>query len=232
MVFLTGDIHGRADRLEETARPILTKEDVLILLGDVGANYFRDWRDRYTKTCLGAIKATVLCIHGNHEARPHTVSSYKEKVWNGGIVWYEEEFPNLLFAKDGEIFEIEGLRYLALGGAYSVDKEYRLARGYKWWSDEQPSDEIKVYVNQRIASKKVDIVLSHTCPLRYIPIEMFLPGVNQSKVDQSTEEWLGEIESQIDYKAWFCGHWHTNKKVDRMHFLFNEWEHIDGTFAQ
>ena len=30
-----------------------------------------------------------------------------------------------------------------LGGAYSVDKYYRLMRGFNWWPDEQPSDEIK-----------------------------------------------------------------------------------------
>ena len=159
--------------------------------------------------------------------RPHTIPSYKEKEWNGGIVWYEEEFPNLLFAKDGEVYEIENRRYLALGGAYSVDKFYRLEKGYGWWSNEQPSEETKSSVNEKLASLEVDIVLSHTCPYRYIPTEMFLPFIDQSTVDQSTEEWLGEIESRINYKAWFCGHWHIDKRIDKMHFLFNGWESVE-----
>ena len=24
--------------------------------------------------------------------------------------------------------------------------------------------------------------------------------------------------------AWFCGHWHTNKRIDKMHFLFHQFE--------
>jgi len=27
-------------------------------------------------------------------------------------------------------------------------------------------------------------------------------------VDKSTEIWLDEIEEQLDYKKWYCGHYH------------------------
>lgn len=33
-----------------------------------------------------------------------------------------------------------------MGGAYSIDKMFRLIYGYGWWGDEQPSEEIKQYV--------------------------------------------------------------------------------------
>ena len=155
---------------------------------------------------------------------PANIPTYKTKEWNGGIVWYEDEYPNLLFAKDGEIYTLNGLNYLAIGGAYSVDKFYRVARGYGWWVDEQPSDEIKRYVEKQLRTHKVDIVLSHTCPGKYIPTEMFLPTIDQSAVDHSTEEWLDKIEDSLDYRAWYCGHWHTDKRVDRMHFLYHGFE--------
>lgn len=32
---------------------------------------------------------------------------------------------------------------MVIGGAYSVDKEYRQKLGYGWWEDEQPNQEIK-----------------------------------------------------------------------------------------
>lgn len=41
--------------------------------------------------------------------------------WNGGKVWVQEKYPQLLFTKDGEIYTIDGKRYIAIGGAYSVD---------------------------------------------------------------------------------------------------------------
>ena len=53
---------------------------------------------------------------------------------------------------------------------------------------------------------------------------MFLPMIDQSSVDNSTEAWLDRIEDRIHYKAWFCGHWHTDKRIDKMHFLFHSFE--------
>ena len=68
------------------------------------------------------------------------------------------------------------------------------------------------------------MVLSHTCPFKYEPIEEFIPGIDQSTVDDGTEKWLDKIEESIDYIAWYCGHWHTNKRIDNMHFLFHQFE--------
>ena len=119
------------------------------------------------------------------------------------------------------------LKHLVIGGAYSVDKYYRLRLGYGWWEDEQPSPEIKTYVEQQVAEKKFDIVLSHTCPFKYEPTEMFLQGIDQSSVDDSTEHWLDTIEEAIEYRAWFCGHWHVNKRIDKMHFLYHGFESME-----
>ena len=49
---------------------------------------------------------------------------------------------------------------------------------------------------------------------------MFLKGLDQSSVDKSTEEWLGRIEKNLTYRRWYCGHYHTEKKIDRMRFLY------------
>lgn len=86
-----------------------------------------------------------ICIHGNHEQRPENIDGYELIDWNGGKVWVQPEYPSILFARDGDIYTIGKYRYLVIGGAYSVDKFYRLKRGYGWWEDEQPSAEIKAY---------------------------------------------------------------------------------------
>lgn len=225
VIYYTGDIHGQKYEIARFCKRFnLTREDTVVILGDVGANYCGDERDKELKQALNSLKPTILCIHGNHEMRPEKISSYNEKKWNGGTVWFEEDYPTLLFAKDGEIYTMEGIRHIAIGGAYSVDKFFRLARGYGWWEDEQPSEEIKAYVEQQLKDNQVDVVLSHTCPFRYEPTEVFLPGIDQSTVDTSVEEWLGRIEESIDYTAWFCGHWHINKRIDKMHFLFHGFE--------
>lgn len=105
-----------------------------------------------------------------------------------------------------------------------MDKFYRLKHGGNWWNNEQPSAQIKQAVEQRLAQlgNQVDAVLSHTCPLRYEPMEVFLGSIDQSTVDKSTEEWLGTIEEQLSYRKWYCGHYHTSKRIDKMEFLFED----------
>ena len=137
MIYYTGDIHGSTlEIVTFCMRFKPTKDDTIVILGDVGANYFGDLRDNKLKEAFARLQPTIFCIHGNHEMRPWNITTYKTKEWNGGIVWYEEKYPNILFAKDGEIFDIEGTKHLVIGGAYSVDKFYRLSRGYGWWEDE------------------------------------------------------------------------------------------------
>ena len=224
MIYYTGDIHGDPREIVAFCNgKELTEQDTLILLGDVGANYFLSRRDTELKEILNALKPTILCIHGNHEIRPANIPSYQTEKWNGGTVWAEKEYPRLLFAADGEVFDLEGIRHLVIGGAYSVDKFYRLARGYGWWPDEQPSKEIRDKVGRTLdaCGWRVDTVVSHTCPYQYEPREAFLPMIDQSKVDSSSEEWLEEIERRLNYDHWFCGHWHIDKRIDRMHFLFH-----------
>ena len=225
MIYYTGDIHGSASELRNFCKKMtLDEDDVIVILGDVGANYYGGKRDQYFKQELNGLGPILFCIHGNHEQRPTSFPTYRETPWNGGIVWYEEVYPNLLFPKDGEIFTLDGLQHLVIGGAYSVDKFYRITRNYGWWPDEQPSEEIKAYVERQISTRSVDVVLSHTCPHKYEPTEVFLPFIDQSTVDDSTERWLDEIENRLDYSAWFCGHWHVNKRIDKMHFLFHDFE--------
>jgi len=230
MVYITGDTHGYFHEIETFCYENgTTKDDVMIILGDAGINYFMDYKDKQIKSMIqDDIPITLLCIHGNHEQRPYEIASYQTKVFNGGIVWYEEDYPNILFADDGEVFKLNGKAYLVIGGAYSVDKQYRLMGRGNWWDNEQPSDEIKSYVEQtcNFANWKFDGILTHTCPLKYEPVEVFLPGIDQTKVDKSTEEWLGTLEEKLDYEKWYCGHYHTDKNIDKIKFMYKNIEEL------
>lgn len=225
MIYITGDTHGNFKHIESFCKRMDTStDDILIILGDAGISFYGEEYDRRKKIYLNSLPITLFCIHGNHEQRPYTISSYKEKEWHEGIVYYEEEFSSILFAKDGEIFDLDGKKTIVLGGAYSIDKYFRLLRGYPWWSDEQPSMEIKQYAEQRLEEQnwKIDIVLSHTGPLKFEPREMFLEGIDQSRVDKSTEIWLDYIENKLSYKKWYFGHYHTEKKIDKVEIKFND----------
>ena len=224
-MYITGDTHGDFSELIEFAiYNKLTKEDIVIILGDAGIQYFGDERDESKKKLLSMVSCTFLCIHGNHEMRPWHNNSNRKVEWCGGEVYMDLLYPNILYAVDGSIFSIQDKTFAVLGGAYSIDKEYRLAYGYRWFEDEQPSEDIKKYCEKQLeaADWKVDYVLSHTCPIKFEPTEVFLKGLDQSKVDKNTENWLSTIEEKLTYKRWYFGHFHTNKDADKYTILFHD----------
>ena len=231
MIYITGDTHARFERVVDFCEKMkTTKDDILIILGDAGINYYKGKKDNLLKKYLSELPITLFCIHGNHEMRPNKIETYKLVDFKGGKVWIEEEYPNLLFAKDGEIFNFEnqGVTYktIVIGGAYSVDKYYRLIRGWSWFPDEQPNKEIKDFVEKQLEDRnwEIDIVLSHTCPKYYEPTEWFLNGLDQNTVDKSTEIWLDSIFERLNFKKWYCGHYHGSKKIDGFQFMFLDFD--------
>lgn len=198
----------------------------MIILGDAGFNYYLNDRDTRAKEYASTFPIMLFCIHGNHEARPQSLAGFEEGRYHGGKVLFEKTYPNILFAVDGEVYEFDGYQCIVIGGAYSVDKFYRLEHGWNWWPDEQPDELTKKTVENRLAAtgSKIDVILSHTCPLKYEPTEVFMKGLDQSTVDKSTESWLDEIEARNDFKKWYCGHYHTRKRIDRVQFMYEDFD--------
>ena len=224
MIYITGDTHGNFSHVEAfTKENNTTTDDVLIILGDAGINYYKGPKDNKLKKKLSNLPITLFCVHGNHEERPYNIPGYEEKVFNGGTVYVQPEYPNILFAKDGEIFQFNGEKYLVIGGAYSVDMHYRLVMGFAWFPSEQPNLQEKVRIEEKIneAGWKVDGVLSHTCPYTTRPTHLFLSEINQNTVDSSMEKWLETISQKLDFTKWYFGHYHDEWENGKYKMLFN-----------
>ena len=221
MIYITGDTHGTFSRL---LAPTIEKtiNNLVIILGDAGINYYLDERDQTKKDYLNNLGIKILSLQGNHEERPENISTYREIDMYQGKVFIEDEYPNLIFAKNGEVYNIENNSFLVIGGAYSVDKYYRLRNHLNWFKDEQLSKKEQKHILKTTKDLKVDYVLSHTCPYKYIPREAFLPGINQDLVDNSMEHFLDKIEEQVDYDKWYCGHYHIEKEIDNLEFMYHD----------
>lgn len=240
--FITGDKHRRFDKVKEFCHKMNTrKKDVLIILGDAGFNYYEDKRDDELKKEISMLNITLFCLHGNKENRPQNVGTYGIRNFYGGKVYYEPKYPNIYFAIDGEIYTFAGKKYMVVGGAHSVDKMRCLEEGTPFWYDEMPDDSIKATVEQNLQNEENKIygMMTHTCPIDYLPTEMFMstrqnasikrkPRKAKSKklfkadIDRSTEIWLGELEKKIDYQIWFCGHYHIDKQIDKIQMMHRD----------
>lgn len=240
--FITGDKHRNFAAVKKFCKAAGTRrKDVLIILGDAGFNYYGDERDDKLKKEVSSLNITLFCIHGNKENRPQNVGTYGIRSFCGGRVYYEPKYPNIYFAIDGEIYTFEGRKYLAVGGAHSVDKMRCIEENKPFFADEMPDDEVKARVEKRLAEEKQSIygMMTHTCPIDYLPTEMFMstkqnaaikrkPKKAKSKklfkpdIDRSTEEWLGKLEKSLDYEIWYCGHYHIDKQLDKVNMMCNE----------
>lgn len=232
--YFIGDLHGSTLSIENLMRryPKIQEdadngdENILICLGDVGANYYLGKRDIRFKEALGEFPFTYFVIRGNHEERATNIIEKNPTDWYsskffGNWVNVETDFPYIKYALDKpSIYEIpnpvvegEVLRALVLPGAYSVDKMYRITLGYQWFKDEQMS-QAELMDAQNMCEENdwhFDLVLSHTCPICYEPSDLFIPSIDQNTVDKSMECVFGTIEFQLDYKYWLWGHFHEDR---------------------
>lgn len=226
-VFITGDKHGNFDFLEDFCSAYKTTlEDVLIILGDAGILYYgrNSFREKYLKDFISRYPITLFCVRGNHEDRATDSvgqgSMIKDKAY-GGTICYEMVYPNILYAIDGEEYTFNKEKCLVIGGAYSVDKEYRKLMGYKWNPSEQLNDQEREDILRAITGKKYDHIFTHTCPLSWEPSHLFMRGIDQSKVDTTMEEWLENVIKNCSWNNYWFGHFHGDES-----FYTDEHRHV------
>lgn len=212
---ITGDCHREFSRFKNYPEEIQNNPEVaVIILGDAGINYTLNKYDNDIKDYLTKnYKFRIYCVRGNHEARPQNIQNmklvYDEDVC--GDVYMEEAWPQIRYFKDWGIYQLGEYRAAVIGGAYSVDKEYRLMRGSGWFEDEQLSTDEMLECTRDFMGEEVDLVLSHTCPICWEPRDLFLSGINQSNVDKSMELFLEEILKVFRWKILLFGHYHADR---------------------
>lgn len=234
MVLVTGDKHGDfLDIFLVVENFNLSKKDTIIILGDAGINFYLNHYDRKLKERLSKLPITLFMIHGNHECRPQNIDSYIKKKYWGAQVLYEEKYPNLLFAIDGNLYNIPNAfggtsKTLVIGGAYSIDWRLRLEKGWHWFEDEQPSDKIKRRVEATLINNnwKVDTILSHTVPISMEPRDTFKYHIPENEIDKTTEMWLQFISDNTEYKHWYSGHYHINRLNGKLKILYDSFEEL------
>ena len=254
---ITGDCHGDFSKFRNLPK---NQKTSIIVLGDFGINFFLSKTDTRKKKELfvNYPNFTFYCIRGNHEARPQTLPNmttiFDPEVH--GIIYYEKEFPNIRYFLDHGFYDINGFTCYVIGGAYSVDKYWRLARSGMteetnipkntgWFSDEQLTKQemynaSKELYNFNTTGKVIDFVFSHTCPYDWEPRDMFLASVDQSTVDDTMEKWMDAIKDKFSWNVWCFGHFHADR-VERPHVeqyyhdiedleeAFNRWVEYDET---
>lgn len=219
---VAGDIHGVKDigAIEQffyySQDAHYTKEDYLILCGDVGVCGFNQLENSMTQQFLSSLPVTVLFVDGNHENHP-MLNDYPIDDWNGGKIHRITE--DIIHLMRGQVFHIDGRTFFTFGGAFSVDRNSRI-EGVSWFEEELPTKEEyeEGWKNLNKNDFTVDYVISHTAP-REVVAALGFGGYDEA------EEQIDEFQryaDEMDFKHWMFGHFHVDEDVeDTYHCLMD-----------
>lgn len=229
-VFVVGDLHGGQDGemkyLNTSKWPEqknLTKEDVLVQLGDFGYLWYHDTHkrykeDQYWQEWFASRNYTTLIVLGNHE----NWDIYNElpitEKWNGLVKVLETKKGPLYFAITGEVYLINDKRILCVPHASSIDKMNR-THGESWWKQEDiNTQEIEHTLDNLLKpeNETIDYILSHTMPDSMIEQFLHMTIQNAGKFNDPTAKFLEHIWSEHDIRyGVHCGHFHQDRKYFR-----------------
>lgn len=230
MFLVTGDIHGLRDRqdferLSFTYQELfdtMTKDDYLIITGDFGLVWNSSVEEIRLLQWLEDRNFTTLFVDGNHENFDLLELLYPVENWNGGKV--RKISSSVMQLMRGQVFEIDGKSFFTMGGAESHDKEFRIP-GISWWQQELPTrKEIQeARANLLGHCMKVDYVITHCLPSS-IQHQLFGSG-NTIYPDNILTDFLDEIAAKLQYRHWYCGHYHRDGIVvtnPKMHIVYRK----------
>ena len=255
-------VDGFVHRLNMDSFPeqkFMTKDDYVVILGDFGGVWDchgESKKEKHDLDWLDSRNFTTLFVPGNHEnydrltgitdkklldtwifkgvseeEKEKIKTGYPQKAWNGGVV--REIRPSVLMLERGYVFNIDGCKCFAFGGARSHDisggilqpaefntkkdaenevkrwqsqgRMYRVNH-ISWWEQEMPEqmEMERGWAMLEDEKYKVDFIFSHECP---VSDKAMVLGDGSP---DALSSYFEEVKQKVDYKKWFFGHYHEN----------------------
>lgn len=233
-IYMIGDTHGRTD-----VRKVwdwynknvdkLTEDDIVIQLGDWGAVWYdksniQGWKkDQELQIQWLKKKFTLLVVPGNHsnynlidELPVQEKFGGKVKVLKPVNIYSDRDYGEIYILERGEIYNINGKKFLAMGGAMSQDISLRTLNEDYWaqelWSVQEENNALD---NLNKHDWEVDYVVAHTCP-NEIGIKLLAGHYNTSdyyflkgKLNDPVSKFFEHLIAEgLKFKEWHFGHWH------------------------
>lgn len=240
MVYITGDCHADFTRFSTRNFPeqkTMTRDDYVIVCGDFGGiwNFMVPSKDEiYWLNWFSQKPFTLLFVDGNHENFDR-LKEYPKVKFHGGMAHKIRD--NIYHLMRGYVFDLQGKKFFAFGGARSHDiqdgilnfedypsindciRDYnaRTRRGemlrinhLSWWADELPtSAEMKRGIRElEKVNFDIDFVISHCLPQEVCTVAGYR---SSDKLTMYFNELV--LEHKLKFYRWYCGHYHRDEVV-------------------
>lgn len=234
MVYLTGDTHGEVYRFSPEFFPDqegMTRDDAVIILGDFGVIWDKpSIIEKEQLEFLDDRPFTTCFIDGNHDGFDRLYSDEFEVVdFHGGKAHKIRD--NVYHLMRGYVFDFDGKKFFAFGGARSHDigdgildrSDFSSDEAFKntlalyiiqdkmfrinhesWWEQELPSQEEmdRGEHNLEAVNYKVDYVITHCLPQTVASVAGYFGK------DILTEYFDNLLDKGLQFQKWYCGHYH------------------------
>lgn len=174
-------------KVDEYKKIIDSSSESSIQIGDMGVGF--------PNIYLPELDATKhKFIRGNHDS-PEAAKNYPSYLGDWGYL------------------EAQGIFYL--GGAWSIDYQYRVP-GISWWADEELSYDELNKAAEKFYEVKPKIMVTHEAPT-FVATEIMLRDTMNNK----TSLHLWKMWDGHKPDLWIFGHWHKNwcKKIKGTEFV-------------
>jgi predicted phosphodiesterase len=174
-IFVFGDLHGNQENEYKylstknfPEQKELTKEDIVIQLGDFGyVWYYPESKDLYKKDMnilneIAKKRYTMLVVPGNHENYDIINSLPIIEKWGGKVYELKLKEGSIYFTVRGEIYTINNKKFLTFSGATTSSSEERFSYE-QYLSQEKVKkkkyryNELRKIVYEKVKLKEVSI---------------------------------------------------------------------------
>lgn len=208
-LLLAGDTHGNFPHLQYLVREAVKAEcDAIVQVGDFGFTWpGKNIFDAVLQPYLAKHGITLYWVDGNHD----NYTDLRERgIWESDKP--EPMSDNVTYLPRAATWEWDGVRFMAMGGGISIDKDRRTT-GLSWWPEESLS---YAQIDKAIGKGQVDVLLTHDCPAGVDALEFFLDeqtayyGVPYKTERASTlhREALAQVTDAVRPRLLVHGHYH------------------------
>lgn len=205
-IAMFGDWHGNLHFAKKAIEALPGHVEVAIHTGDFGYNFDDAYLNAVNKSARRK-DIVVMFVDGNHENHEWLNA---QPIDDDGV---RRLRPRVWHLPRGFRWEWCGLKFLAMGGAHSVDRQSRMP-GVSWWKEETIT---MAQAGAAINGGDVDVMISHDAPAGH-----FIPGlapsgmfpeaeINSANQHREVIRWIAE---SINVRYIWHGHYHSKYRTE------------------
>lgn len=212
-VIIVGDTHGDAQfvsNIHQAARH--EGVDTIVQLGDFGYNFDRNLLHSISSWLDRDEEHKWYWLDGNHDQHDFIEGVILKGDFPGYPVPHFHD--RMFYCHRGSITEIGGKTCMFMGGAYSIDKQYRLEhdrlhKTKSWWPQEMIRQSDVARAIELAEDRTIDVLFSHDCPpSEYVDNWLKKEGYKVDHNSNANREALGHVVDRVRPKDLYHGHYH------------------------